>query len=166
MASHDDRKLTHLTPTGDLSMVDVGGKAETRREAVATARVRMAAETLGLLERQALPKGDVLAVSRVAAILAAKKTPELIPLTHALSLDVIEVDFEIDRASSSILVRSTVRCTGRTGVEIEAMTASVVAALTIYDMCKSADHGIAIEEVRLERKAGGKSGTWERTSSG
>jgi cyclic pyranopterin phosphate synthase len=154
----NEPKLSHVDDQGGISMVDVGGKAVTRREAVAEARVRLSPGTLDLLRRQALPKGDVLATAKVAGILGAKQASSLIPLTHPLPIDYADVAFEID---DGIVVRATVRCEGRTGVEIEAMTACAIAALTIYDMCKSVEKGIAIEEIRLVRKSGGKSGTWD-----
>lgn len=157
------RKLTHLDEQGKVAMVDVGDKTVTRREAQAAARIRMKPETLQELSRQALPKGDVLAAARVAGILAAKKTSSLIPLTHPLMLTHIEVQFEVDREESTVEITSTVRCDGKTGVEIEAMTACAVAALTIYDMCKSIDRDMVIEAIRLMRKSGGKSGTYERS---
>jgi cyclic pyranopterin phosphate synthase len=157
MSEHD---LTHLDADGNLRMVDVGGKEVTRREAVATARVRLGNATLELLAKKALPKGDALAVARVAGILAAKQTAQLIPLTHPLPLSFIDIGFEIDASTASIVVTATVRCEGRTGVEIEAMTACSIASLTIYDMCKSSEKGIVIEEVKLLRKSGGKSGDW------
>lgn len=149
--------LTHLDDEGRVSMVDVGQKNDTQREAVAEARVRMSSETLNLVRRNALPKGEVLATARVAGILAAKRTPSLIPLTHPLQLHYIEVAFEV---TDCIIVRATVRCEGKTGVEIEAMTACAVAALTIYDMVKSAEKGVVIERLRLLSKSGGRSGTW------
>ena len=155
-------ELSHLDPEGRAAMVDVGGKTPTQREAVATGRVRMSAATLALVERAALPKGDVLATARVAGILAAKATPSLVPLTHPLALTFIGIDLAIDRDLPGITVTATVRCEGKTGVEIEAMTACAVAALTIYDMCKSAEKGIVIESISLERKSGGKGGEWHR----
>lgn len=160
------KKLSHLDDEGAASMVDVGTKDATRREATAEARVRMSADTLRLVEQVALPKGDALATAKIAGILAAKQTASLIPLTHPLALDWIDVEFELDREGSAIRILATVRCQGRTGVEIEAMTACSVAALTLYDMCKSAEKGIVIEQIRLLRKSGGKSGTWERSDSG
>ncbi|MGA7615511.1 MAG: cyclic pyranopterin monophosphate synthase MoaC [Thermoanaerobaculia bacterium] len=155
-------ELSHLDADGNLSMVDVGAKPVSRREAVASARVRLSRETIELLQRKALPKGDVLAVAKVAGILAAKRTPSLIPLTHLLPLDSIDVSFAVDDAAGVIAVEATVRCEARTGVEIEAMTACSVAALTIYDMCKSVEKGIVIERIQLERKSGGKSGEYRR----
>ncbi|HVR43637.1 MAG TPA: cyclic pyranopterin monophosphate synthase MoaC [Thermoanaerobaculia bacterium] len=156
------KKLSHLDEEGRASMVDVGAKESTRREAIAHARVRMSPETLRLVEQVALPKGDALATARVAGILAAKKASSLIPLTHPLPLTFVDVAFELDREKGAIEVLATVRCEGRTGVEIEAMTACAVAALTLYDMCKSAEKGIVIEQIALLRKSGGKGGTWER----
>ena len=155
-------ELSHLDPEGRAAMVDVGGKAPTQREAVATGRVRMSDATLALVERAALPKGDVLATARVAGILAAKATPSLVPLTHPLTLTFIGIDLAVDRDLPGITVTATVRCEGKTGVEIEAMTACAVAALTIYDMCKSAEKGIVIESISLESKSGGKGGEWHR----
>ena len=155
-------ELSHLDPEGRAAMVDVGGKTPTQREAVATGRVRMSAATLALVERAALPKGDVLATARVAGILAAKATPSLVPLTHPLTLTFIGIDLGVDRDLPGITVTATVRCEGKTGVEIEAMTACAVAALTIYDMCKSAEKGIVIESISLEKKSGGTGGVWHR----
>ncbi|HYM61303.1 MAG TPA: cyclic pyranopterin monophosphate synthase MoaC [Thermoanaerobaculia bacterium] len=154
--------FSHLDAGGALSMVDVGAKKVTRREATAAATVRMSRETLAKLMRQALPKGDVLTTAKVAGILAAKQTPSLIPLTHPLPITSIDVAFTTDAGAGTIEVRATVRCEAKTGAEIEAMTACAVAALTIYDMCKSAEKGIVIDELRLLRKSGGKSGTWKR----
>jgi cyclic pyranopterin monophosphate synthase len=150
-------ELTHLDREGRVAMVDVGDKKITRRRAVATAFVSMSRATLDLVAHEALPKGDVLAAARVAGILAAKKTSELVPLTHPLLLDHIAVVLEIDHGRGGIAIESEVRCSGRTGVEIEAMTACAVAALTIYDMCKSAEKGITIESIALQEKSGGKS---------
>jgi cyclic pyranopterin phosphate synthase len=161
MADDSSRRLSHLDDEGRLSMVDVGGKSESSREAVARATIRMSAKTLALLAAKALPKGDVLTTARVAGILAAKSTPSLIPLTHPLALNYIDVAFELNEDTSSLSVTATVRCEGKTGVEIEAMTACAVAALTVYDMCKSAEKGIVIDDLRLLRKSGGKSGLWE-----
>jgi cyclic pyranopterin phosphate synthase len=158
--------LTHLDEHGQARMVDVGAKAETEREAVAAGKVRMRTETLRLLRAGNLPKGDVLGTARVAGILAAKRTPELIPLCHPLLLTHVSVDFAFDEAlpedasSSTIEIRATVRCHGQTGVEMEALTAVSVAALTIYDMAKAVERGMVIEGVRLVEKRGGKSGEW------
>ncbi len=147
--------------TRGISMVDVGAKKTTLREAVAVATVRMRPETLQKLADRALPKGDVLTTAKVAGVLGAKQTANLIPLTHPIPLDSIDVTFDLDVSSGTIEVRSIVRCHGRTGVEMEAMTACAVAALTIYDMCKSAERGVTIESLKLVRKSGGKSGVWE-----
>jgi len=154
--------FSHLDDTGGISMVDVGAKRTTSREAVASATVRMKPETLKRLVERALPKGDVLATAKVAGVLAAKQTPSLIPLAHPIQINSVDITFDLDPASGSIEVRAIVRCDGKTGVEMEAMTACAVAALTIYDMCKSAEKGIVIETLQLVRKSGGKSGLWER----
>lgn len=155
-------RLSHLDEQGGLSMVDVGAKDVTRREATASCSVRMSAETMELVVAQALPKGDVLTTARVAGILAAKQTSSLIPLTHPLAISHVDIRFEVKREEGTLGISSTVRCEGKTGVEIEAMTACAIAALTVYDMCKSAEHGIEITGLRLERKSGGKSGVYER----
>ncbi len=141
-------------------MVDVGAKAETEREAVAAGRVRMRRETLRLLREGNLPKGDVLGVARVAGIMAAKRTPDLIPLCHPLLLTKVGVEFAFDEAAPAVDITATVRCKGQTGVEMEALTAVSVAALTIYDMAKAVEKGMVIEGIRLLEKRGGKSGTW------
>jgi cyclic pyranopterin phosphate synthase len=144
-------------------MVDVSAKAETLREAVAAARVVMQPATLRLILDRKVAKGDVLGVARVAGIMAAKRTAELIPMCHPLALSSVEVDFAPDRKTSSISIQATVRLTGRTGVEMEALTAAAVAGLTIYDMCKSADREMTMTDVQLLRKTGGKSGAFKRT---
>jgi cyclic pyranopterin phosphate synthase len=159
MANSD---FSHLDETGGISMVNVGSKRTTKREAVAVATVRMTRETLEKLIEQALPKGDVLTTAKIAGVLAAKQTPSLIPLTHSIGLDSVDITFDIDREHGAIEVRSIVRCEGKTGVEMEAMTACAIASLTIYDMCKSAEKGITIDGLQLVRKSGGKSGLWER----
>lgn len=156
------KDFSHLDETGGISMVHVGAKKVTQREAVATATVRMIPATLQKLVERALPKGDVLTTAKVAGVLAAKQTPTLIPLAHPLALESVDVTFDIDAAGGTIEVHAIVRCEGKTGVEMEAMTACAVAALTIYDMCKSAEKGITIDGLQLMRKSGGKSGTWER----
>jgi cyclic pyranopterin phosphate synthase len=154
--------FSHLDETGGISMVHVGAKRATVREAVAVATVRMQPSTLKRLVDRALPKGDVLTTAKVAGVLAAKQTPSLIPLAHPIALDSVDVTFDLDPAAGTIEVRSIVRCEAKTGVEMEAMTACAVAALTIYDMCKSAEKGLVIDGLQLVRKTGGKSGTWER----
>jgi len=156
------KDFSHLDETGGISMVYVGAKKTTQREAVAAATVRMSPATLKKLIDRALPKGDVLTTAKVAGVLAAKQTPALIPLSHPIPIDSVDITFDFDAAAGTIEVRSIVRCEARTGVEMEAMTACAVAALTIYDMCKSAEKGIVIEGLQLMRKSGGKSGTWER----
>ena len=155
-------ELTHLDDRGKAQMVDVGDKAETRRRAVASATVRTCPDVIQLVADGAVPKGDVLAVARVAGIMAAKRTPELIPLCHPLSLDSVSVDLQLEHDAVRIL--ATVSCSDRTGVEMEALTAASVAALTIYDMCKAVDRAMVIEHVRLEQKSGGKSGRFQRSS--
>ena len=156
------KDFSHLDETGGISMVHVGAKKPTQREAAASATVRMTPATLKKLIERALPKGDVLTTAKVAGVLAAKQTPSLIPLAHPLALESVDVTFDIDAEGGAIEVHAIVRCEGKTGVEMEAMTACAVAALTIYDMCKSAEKGIVIEALQLMRKSGGKSGTWER----
>jgi cyclic pyranopterin monophosphate synthase len=157
-----DSEFSHLDETGGISMVNVGAKKSSSREAVAVATVRMKKETLRKLIDRALPKGDVLTTAKVAGVMGAKQTPSLIPLTHPIPLSSIDVTFDIDAEGGAIEVRSIVRCEGKTGVELEAMTACAIAALTIYDMCKSAEKGIVIDGLQLVRKSGGKSGLWER----
>jgi cyclic pyranopterin monophosphate synthase len=143
-------------------MVDVSAKGETLREAVAAARVTMQPATLRLILDRKVSKGDVLGVARVAGIMAAKRTPELIPMCHPLDLSSVEIDLAPDRKTSSIAITATVRIFGRTGVEMEALTAAAAAGLTVYDMCKSVDRAMTVTDVRLLRKTGGKSGTFER----
>jgi len=154
--------LTHLNARGEAHMVDVADKQETRREARASARVSMLPATLALLAEGGLPKGDVLATARIAGIQAAKRTHELIPLCHALMLSKVTVDFTLDSAKSCVEIQVLCRLNGRTGVEMEALTAASVAALTLYDMCKAVDKGIVIGDIQLETKTGGKSGDWQR----
>jgi cyclic pyranopterin monophosphate synthase len=151
-------ELTHLDAQGKARMVDVGGKAETARVAVASGRIRMSAEALAAIREGDVPKGDVLAAARIAGIMAAKKTAELIPLCHPLALDAVAVDFAIE--GDGVRATATASLTGRTGVEMEAMTATSIALLTIYDMAKAVDKGMVIEQVRLIEKRGGKSGNW------
>ena len=151
-------KLTHLDSQGAARMVDVGGKPETARSATATGRIRMSAEALAAVQEGSGPKGDVLAAARIAGIMAAKKTGELIPLCHPLALDAVRVEFAFE--DDAVRATATASVTGKTGVEMEAMTATSMALLTIYDMAKALDKGMVIEEVRLLEKTGGKSGTW------
>ncbi len=155
---YGEQPLTHLDAQGRAQMVDVGAKIETQREAIARGSVRMAPTTLQLIMDGELPKGDVLAVARVAGIMAAKRTPELIPLCHGLLLTHVSVRIEPDEVASKLQIEATVRTKGQTGVEMEALTAVSVAALTIYDMCKAVDRGMRIEEIRLVAKRGGRSG--------
>ncbi|MSQ41751.1 MAG: cyclic pyranopterin monophosphate synthase MoaC [Dehalococcoidia bacterium] len=152
--------LSHLDAQGRARMVDVSAKAVTVREATARGRVTMQAETLRRIVEGSVPKGDVLAVARVAGIMAAKRTPELIPLCHPLPLSGVEVVLTPDHRSPGIEIEATVRTTGQTGVEMEALTAVAVAGLTIYDMCKSVERTMRIEAVRLVAKSGGKSGDY------
>jgi len=161
LADDPEDGLTHLDESGAARMVDVGGKDMTVREARAQAHVSMSATTLGLIREGSVPKGDVFATSRLAGIMAAKKAPELIPLCHPISLDSVLVDFEIDESGTGLTILATVRATDRTGVEMEALIAAGIAALTVYDMCKAADRGMEISSLRLLSKTGGKSGTWE-----
>ena len=156
------KDFSHLDETGGISMVNVGKKKTTEREAVAVATIRMSPGTMKKLIEQALPKGDVLTTAKVAGVMAAKQTSSLIPLTHPIPLNSVDITFDLDPAGGTIELRSIVKCEGKTGVEMEALTACAVAALTIYDMCKSAEKGITIETLQLVRKSGGKSGTWER----
>ena len=159
-------ELTHLDEDGRASMVDVGHKDTTSREAVAEGSVMMAAATLAAIRDGAVPKGDVLSSARIAGIMAAKRTPDLIPLCHPLPLTKISVEFEIDEQESRVVIVATVRCNGRTGVEMEALTAVSVAALTIYDMAKALEKRMTIGGVRLLEKRGGKSGDWQRSAAG
>ncbi len=153
--------LTHFDESGASRMVDVGGKPETHRSATASALVRMAPATLALIRDKQLAKGDVLEVARLAGIMAAKKTSDLIPLCHPLPLTSVEVTFGFD-GDCVVRIEATARVFGRTGVEMEALTAVTVAALTVYDMAKAVDRGMTIERVRLEAKSGGKSGDFRR----
>lgn len=154
--------LTHLDEHGAAHMVDVGDKPDTAREAIATACVRMQAATLAMIVAHGHPKGDVLAVARIAGIQAAKRTCELIPLCHPLMLTGVTVSLEADEALPGLRIRARCKVSGPTGVEMEALTAASVAALTVYDMCKAVDRGMVIEQVQLETKSGGASGLWQR----
>jgi cyclic pyranopterin phosphate synthase len=154
--------LTHLTPRGHARMVDVSAKAETARQAVARAVVKMRPATLRAIQRGNAPKGDVLGVARTAGILAAKRTPELIPLCHPLRLTKVEVAFEARPRHGELTVQARVSTVDKTGVEMEALTAASVAALTVYDMVKALEKGVTITNVQLVEKLGGKSGVWRR----
>jgi cyclic pyranopterin phosphate synthase len=160
-------KLTHFDEAGRAAMVDVSGKAETSRTAIARGRIVMAPETLALITAGQVGKGDVLGVARLAGIMAAKRTSDLIPLCHPLMIAKVTVDLTPAAPDAiepnAIEIEATVKVTGQTGVEMEALTAVTVAALTVYDMCKAADRGMRIEAVRLAHKSGGKSGTYEGT---
>ena len=152
-------KLSHVRADGSVRMVDVARKQTTVREATAEAIVRMSAAAHSALAAKTLKKGDALAAAQIAGIMAAKRTAELIPLCHPLPIDRVSVDIDL-RGRDAVVITCTASCTGRTGVEMEALTGASVAALTIYDMCKALDRGISIESVRLRRKTGGKSGTY------
>ena len=154
--------LTHFDAAGQAAMVDVSAKPETARSATARARVVMRAETLALIATGTAKKGDVLGVARIAGIMAAKRTAELIPLCHPLAIDAVTLELTADPAGPAVEIAATVRTAGRTGVEMEALTAVSVAALTVYDMCKSADRGMRIEAIRLTAKDGGKSGVFRQ----
>ena len=155
-------KLSHTDETGKARMVDVGQKDVTKRRAVASARVRMSPETLEAIQRNRLEKGDVLGVARVAGIMAAKKTDQLIPLAHPLPVEYAGVEFEFEK--DALRIRAEVTVQAKTGVEMEALTAAAVAALTVYDMAKSADRGMEITDLRLDRKSGGRSGDSRRSN--
>lgn len=154
------KKLTHTDPDGRASMVDVGAKAVTQRTAVAEAVITMAPATLALIRENGLKKGDVTSVARLAGILGAKQTASLIPLCHPLPLDKVAVDLELADDPARIIIRTTARCTAKTGVEMEALTAASIAALTVYDMAKAVDRGMVIGPIRLLQKSGGQSGDW------
>ena len=155
-------RLTHFNTAGDAHMVDVGAKSETRRVAIAEGRIEMLEETLRLVLEGKHKKGDVLAVARVAGIMAAKRTAELIPLCHPLPLSRVEIELAPAGDRPAIHCRATAETVARTGVEMEALTAVQVALLTVYDMCKAVDRGMTISDVRLVEKSGGKSGHWQR----
>ena len=157
-------KLTHLDETGRARMVDVGAKPESERTAVAEGTVRMSPEAFQAVAEQAVAKGDVLAVAEVAGTMAAKRTGELIPLCHPLGLDVAQVEARLEPELPGVRITATTRLRGRTGVEMEALTAVAVACLTVYDMVKAIDRGTSIEEVRLMSKTGGSRGDWRRTA--
>jgi cyclic pyranopterin monophosphate synthase len=155
-------KLSHFDDQGAARMVDISGKQETVREAIAEGSVLMKPETLALILDKKLAKGDVFGVATVAGIMAAKKTSDIIPLCHPLGLSSVDIAFEPDTGAACVFIRSTVKTTGSTGVEMEALTAVAVAGLTVYDMCKSVDREMTITHIRLIKKTGGKSGTFER----
>ncbi|UCE04177.1 MAG: cyclic pyranopterin monophosphate synthase MoaC [Candidatus Latescibacterota bacterium] len=157
------RKLTHLDREGRARMVDVGQKPASPRRARASGFVRMAASTLELVADGALAKGDVLAVARLAGIQAAKQTPHLVPLCHVLPLDHVDVDVRVDRERCGVTIEASVACRAATGAEMEAIVAVSIAAATVYDMCKSVERGIRVEEIELIEKSGGRSGHWTRS---
>ena len=156
------QKLTHFDQRGSAHMVDVGPKAETHRVAVASGSIHMKPATFRLVQSGTSKKGDVLGVARVAAILGAKRTSELIPLCHPVALTSVAVEFKLDKKKSRVACRATVECTGKTGVEMEALTAVQVGLLTIYDMCKAVDRGMTMEDIHVVEKRGGKSGTYKK----
>lgn len=156
-------KLTHFNQSGEATMVDVGEKPVTSRRAVARGVIRMQAQTLEMIRDGQHGKGDVLAVARVAAIMAAKKTADLIPLCHPLSLTKVAVEFDIDAQANTVQCQATVQTSGQTGVEMEALTAVQIGLLTIYDMCKAVDRAMVMDNIGLLHKSGGKSGDWNRT---
>ena len=156
----DGQALTHFDVQGQAHMVDVGGKQSTHRVAVATGEIRMLPATLALIQSGTAKKGDVLGIARIAGIMAAKKTSDLIPLCHPLALTRVAVEFEIREADSAVQCTATVETVGQTGVEMEALTAVQIALLTIYDMCKAVDRGMVMGSVQVIVKRGGKSGSW------
>jgi cyclic pyranopterin phosphate synthase len=164
MSNDTPKKLSHIQADGSAKMVDVGDKAVTHRKAVAEATVSMAAATLRLIRENTLKKGDVLATARLAGIMAAKQTPQLIPLCHPLQLSAIDVDLKLQDAPPAVVITTTVRCTGQTGVEMEALTAASVAALTVIDMVKAVDKEMTIGPIQLLEKKGGRSGHWQRNN--
>ncbi|MDX1915589.1 MAG: cyclic pyranopterin monophosphate synthase MoaC [Methylophilus sp.] len=164
MNTQQEKKLTHFDHTGQAHMVDVGDKAHTKRIAVASGCIQMLASTLALIQQGNAKKGDVLGIARIAAIQGSKRTADLIPLCHPISLTKVSVTFDIKEAQSSIVCRVTAETTGQTGVEMEALTAVSVALLTIYDMCKAVDRGMTISNIKLLEKHGGKSGDWVATT--
>ena len=159
-ASTTQSGLTHFDETGQAHMVDVGGKEDTHRVAIATGTIRMKPETLAIIQAGTAKKGDVLGVARIAAIMAAKKTSDLIPLCHPLALTRVAVDFQVDAEQSCVSCTAQVETLGKTGVEMEALTAVHVGLLTIYDMCKAVDRGMVMMNVHVLEKHGGKSGDW------
>jgi cyclic pyranopterin phosphate synthase len=152
--------LTHIDKDGNAVMVDVSAKADSARVATAAGRVLMQPATAALIESRGVKKGDVLSIAQLAGIMGAKRTPDLIPLCHPIALSSVEVTLTLDAAESAVHIAATCRTTGKTGVEMEALTAVAVAALTVYDMCKAVDRGMRIADIRLTHKSGGKSGTY------
>ncbi len=165
-SSRSGDALTHFDAAGQAHMVDVGAKAQTHRVAIARGTIRMKPETLALVREGSAKKGDVIGIARIAAIQGAKRTSDLIPLCHPIALTRVAVEFEIDEPGSSVHCMATAECEGRTGVEMEALTAVQVGLLTVYDMCKAVDRGMVIERVELIEKRGGKSGVWRKGEGG
>ncbi len=159
-----ENKLTHFNAAGEAHMVDVGDKNVTVREGVAEGRIYMEPETLKKIMEGDHKKGDVLGIARVAGIMAAKKTPDLVPLCHPIAITAVELELTPEPEKNAVHCKSTVRCNGNTGVEMETLTAVQVALLTIYDMCKAVDRGMMMSEIGLLAKSGGKSGTWRRSA--
>lgn len=159
--TESQKQLTHLDEQGNVRMVDVTEKAETAREAIARARVRMAPHTVHLIETNQISKGSVLEVAKIAAIMAAKQTPQIIPLCHPLPMTHIDVQFTLDSKEGLVAIETKTRTHYKTGVEVEALLAATIAAMTIYDMCKGVDHTITLEQAYVALKSGGKSGTIE-----
>ena len=153
-------ELTHFDKQGQAHMVDVGAKQETQRVAVVSGMIKMLPNTLQLILKGDAKKGDVLGIARLAGIMGAKKTPDLIPLCHSISLTKVSIEFETDVVDSTITCLTSVQCVGKTGVEMEALTATSIALLTIYDMCKAVDRGMVISDIKLLEKQGGNSGHW------
>lgn len=160
--SKAEKKLTHLDKKGRAVMVDVSSKTSTRREAVAGGSVYMKKQTLDLITDHRIAKGDVFETARLAGIMAAKRTSDLIPLCHPLNITSVTIDFKPDRGKNRVDINARVKCTGQTGVEMETMTAVAVSALTVYDMCKAVDREMVISDIMLIEKQGGKSGKWKR----
>ncbi|RSZ56829.1 cyclic pyranopterin monophosphate synthase MoaC [Massilia atriviolacea] len=160
MTTSQNDQLTHFDASGQAHMVDVAAKSDTHRIAVAAGTIRMQPATMALVVSGSANKGDVLGIARIAAIMGAKKTSELVPLCHPLAITRVAVDFEVDEAASSVHCRAQVETVGKTGVEMEALTAVQVGLLTIYDMCKAVDRGMVMTNVRVLEKQGGKSGSW------
>lgn len=162
MSDNTNQKLTHFDADGKAVMVDVGGKQDTQRLAVAAGSISMSADAFALVKSGTMAKGDVLGIARIAGIMAAKKVDALIPLTHPLMINKAEVDFTFDDERKAVNIEATVAISGKTGVEMEALTAVSIAALTIYDMCKAVDKTMEIDNIRLLKKSGGKSGDFKR----
>jgi len=162
----DKHELTHINKQGRAKMVNVGEKKVTAREAVAKGTIKMDPNTLGLIKAGGMKKGDVLAVAQVAGIMGAKKTCDIIPMCHPIQITGVDIDFEFDEENSSVKILATTRTMDRTGIEMEALTAVAIAALTIYDMCKAIDRGMEISDIKLMRKSGGRSGTFVRNEKG